>query len=270
MLNTVNNVGLLLDLFDHHSPEWGVTEVSRELDMPKSNVHALLVSLVEIGILERTCRNRYRLGWRLVDLGQRIQRTSGLEEASHPVMVDLSASLIETVLLGVLERNKVLYIKRVGGRHPTVRLAGVAIGGSLPLHTTAAGKILMSERPEDEVRYLLGQDPLTALTEKTLTDIDEILEGLEQVRRRRMSFDLCETVPDACALGAPIRAEDGSIIAALTVAVPAYRFPHVSQNSADEIMQAAEKISANLFDMRLARPRPRHVAARLAVTHAAH
>lgn len=246
MLNTVANVGRVLDLFDRDSAEWGVTEVGRELQIPKSNAHALLVSLVEIGVLARTSRNRYRLGWRVVSLSERVRHLSGLGGAARPVMVTTAKSLGETVLLAVLERDRALYVDRVDGAHPTVRLAGVRIGGSLPLHSTAVGKILLSDRTLEEAREILGEGPLHSTTDRTICDVDVLLESLRRVRRDGVAYDRCETVHDACALAVPIRDDQARIVAALSTAIPAYRFEAIAERARVAIDQAATSITQRL------------------------
>jgi len=248
VLNTVANVGLVLDLFDRDHPEWGVTEVARQLDMPKSNAHALLVSLVKIGLLGRTSRNRYRLGWQLFVLSERMARTSDLKERSRPVMAELSGELRETVLLAVLERSRVLYIDRVEGSHPTVRLAGVRIGSTLPLYCTAVGKVFLADHPHADAVELLGGESFTARTAHTITSMPALLASLRRVRHEGLAFDIRETAPDACCVAAPIRDPTGRAAAALSVSIPAYRFDESAQLVGERLLEAAATISRSLLD----------------------
>src|SRR3712207_8199484 len=92
MLRTVTRAGLVLDLFSVERPEWGATAVARELDIAKSQAHELLVSLSDIGLLERVRAGRYRLGWRIVALGSLLFDATGPREAEVPAMESLARS----------------------------------------------------------------------------------------------------------------------------------------------------------------------------------
>jgi IclR family KDG regulon transcriptional repressor len=248
VLNTIANAGLVLDLFSREKPEWGVSELARAADLPKSNVHALLTSLVEIGLLSRTSRNRYCLGWYLSVLSSTMKAGSGLELQAKPEMQTLAAQLRETVLLAVLARERVLYIERVEGSHPTVRLAGVRVGADLPLYCTAVGKVFLAEEPEPRARQLLAQSTLVARTERTITSVDVLVKNLDEVRRDGVGYDICECVADACCIAAPIRNLAGHLVAALSVSMPAYRFERSVERVRVDLVDIAETIGRKLGD----------------------
>jgi IclR family KDG regulon transcriptional repressor len=243
MLNTVANVGLVLNLFSRERPEWGVTELAREIELPKSNVHALVVSLVDIGLLARTTRNRYRLGWRLLVLSERMQRGSGLQEHAREEMQGLAAEIGETVFLAVPALDRALYIHRVDGSHPTVRLAGVRVGAELPMYCTAVGKLFLCDHSPAEIKRLLQGTAMTARTSHTLTSVDALIGSLDRVRRDGVAYDLCECVADACCLAAPIRDAGRNTIAALSVSVPAYRFEHAAKRAKPALLACAQRIA---------------------------
>lgn len=252
MLNTVANVGLVLDLFSRERPEWGVTELAREVGLPKSNVHALVSSLVEIGLLTRTSGNRYRLGWHLLVLSKRLQLGSRLEEDARAEMQSLSRRVRETVLLSVLARDRVLYVERVAGTHPTVRLAGVGVGADLPLYCTAAGKVFLANMVREDALELVEAIAFVPRTARTLTSAEALMDAVDRARRVGFAYDDRECVPDACCVAAPIRDATGHVIACLTVSLPAYRF----EESVDQV-RAALLESAALVGQGLSEHEPR-------------
>lgn len=93
-LQTVQKIGPVLDLFTVRRPEWGVTEVAAEIGVPRSSAHALLASLVDIGLLQCRSRGRYRIGWRVVELNQTLQGTVDVRTVAAPALAALSESTV--------------------------------------------------------------------------------------------------------------------------------------------------------------------------------
>ncbi len=253
MLNTVANVGVVLDLFSRERPEWGVTELSRATGLPKSNVHALVGSLVEIGLLTRTPRKRYRLGWHLLVLSDRMLSGSGLREHALPEMQRLAEELRETVFLAVARHDRVLYIERVEGLHPIVRLAGQRVGTELPLYCTAVGKVFLAEMEREEAMELLKHHEFKARTAHTIASAEELLEGLDRVRRDGIAYDRRELSADACCVAAPLRDVGRHVVAALSVSMPAYRFEPTIANVTARLLESAERVSSLMADGERAR-----------------
>ncbi len=75
LLNTIARTGTVLGLFTAETPEWGVTEVATILGLPKSTAFDLLASLAEIGLLQQTSNDRYRLGWQLLVISRRLMNS---------------------------------------------------------------------------------------------------------------------------------------------------------------------------------------------------
>jgi IclR family transcriptional regulator, KDG regulon repressor len=248
MLNTVKKVGPVLDLFTPDHPEWGVTQIAEALEMPKSSVHAVLSTLAEIGLLTANARGRYRLGWKLLTLSERMRAGLDFREHALPVMREVSAKLKETTLLAVLDHNRVLYVERAEGSHPTIRLAGVQVGARLPIHITAVGKVLMSDLEATEVRQLLSQEPMMPHTSRTITTIEEFESELRKVRGQGFAYDRGEAAPDICCVAAPIRDSFGSVVAAMSVSVPSYRFERRVGEIRDAVGAGADAISRRLTE----------------------
>src|ERR1700733_6187650 len=113
MLGTVKRAGRLLDLFADQ-PEWGVTAVASELDIAKSQAHELLTSLCVIGLLRRSQRGRYRLGWRTVSLGGDFLRQEFRGEGVRAVR-RLAARSHESAHLVALDRERVVTLASACG-----------------------------------------------------------------------------------------------------------------------------------------------------------
>lgn len=245
MLQTVQKIGPVLDLFSVERPEWGVSEVAESIGVPRSSAHALLSSLVETGLLQCRTRGRYRLGWRVVELSETLRASVDVRALVSPVLAQLSAKLGETAHLGVLERGQVLYVDKVVGNHQ-VNVTGARIGSHLDPHCSAIGKTLLAHREVAEVRQLLGARPPRRLTEHTLVDPDVLLDELRLVRAAGHAVDHGEAVSDVSCLAAPIRDDLGSVVAALSVTVPDGRFQRRRNELHDAVCAAAREASTRI------------------------
>lgn len=246
LLNTVKKVGPVLDLFTPEHAEWGVTQISEALQMPKSSVHSVLSTLADIGLLTTNARGRYRLGWKLLTLSERMRASLDFGKHAVPVMRQLADTTRETVLLAVLDRDRVLYVERAEGSHPTIRIAGVRVGARIPAHCTGVGKVLLADLQPKEVRQLLSDEPMVARTARTITTLEELEAELTKVRAEGVAYDRGEAVPDVCCIAVPVHDAFGSVVAAISVSIPAYRFDREVDTLRDAVVAAAEGIASNI------------------------
>jgi IclR family KDG regulon transcriptional repressor len=195
VLGTVCRAGDLLDLFDAANPEWGATAVSSKLDITKSQAHELLVSLEAIGLLRRAPRGRFRLGWKMVALSERLLR-SELSSDVAPLLRRLAAHTGTSVDLVVFDGERSV---RVGGCGPATHSTGHA---RVTGHVSAACMVLLSGMTDERIaRVLPGVD---------------LADELAVVRRRQVAF---ESAAGRRAVAAPVFDPTGAVMAALGIAV---------------------------------------------------
>src|SRR5690349_12370514 len=123
-----------------------LAELARRTGLAKGTLHRVLADLVEVRLLDRTAGG-YRLSGQLFQLGMRASVERQLLEVATPFMEDLYERTHETVHLGVLEGQEVVYVAKIGG-HRQVRSPS-RIGGRMPLHCTAIGKALLANSPRE-------------------------------------------------------------------------------------------------------------------------
>lgn len=223
MLQTVNRAGLVLGLFSSERPEWGATAVARELGIAKSQAHELLVSLADIGLLQRGGPGRYTLGWRIVALNSLLVDTSDVRQESARVMRALTARYGETVHLAVWGPSAAICVAAFAGRGP-VAVVPCPVGDALPAHCTGAGKVLLACRPWPAVRETLERDGLVRMTGRTIVTLEALGDELALVRRQGFAHEQEEHVPSTCAVAAPIRDSHGHVVAAVSMSVRADRW----------------------------------------------
>jgi DNA-binding IclR family transcriptional regulator len=121
-----------------------------------------------------------------------------------------------------------------------------AVGARAPLHCTAVGKVLLAFQPADYIKETLERG-LTGFTEKTVTRRDAVLALLEEVRARDYAIDDEESESGLRAIAAPVRNQNGLVIAALGVAAPVQRMnKKVMQTTVPTVIAIAQAVSARL------------------------
>jgi DNA-binding IclR family transcriptional regulator len=245
MLQTVQKIGPVLDLFTIDRPEWGVSEVAEAIGVPRSSAHALLSSLVETGLLQCRTRGRYRIGWRIVELSETLRGTVDVRSASAPVLQDLVDRFGETSHLAVMERYKVLYVDKIIGNH-VVNVTGARIGAQLDAHCSAVGKVLLAHRDPEEIRRFVTDKPLRRLTPSTITNPRALAQELDTVRTAGCAFDLGEAVAEVHCVAAPVRDDLGAVVAAISMTVPASRFAPARNEFKRAVVAAASEVSKRI------------------------
>lgn len=246
-LNTVEKIGRVLDLFTREHPEWGVSEVATELGAPRSSVHALMSSLVDIGVLRWRLGGRYRVGWRVLELADVHLAATDVRAVARPVLERLVLEHGETCHLAVAEQRHVMYIDRYMGTH-NITVQGVAPGTRLEPHCTGVGKALMAFIDRAEMDDYLATVPRKRYTAATITDAEAMKKELAKIRETGVAFDLGEAVDDVRCVAAPIRDELGEMIAAISLSSPVSRFEKHRERYTRSVRQAASDISRLLVD----------------------
>jgi IclR family acetate operon transcriptional repressor len=159
----------------------GVSQLARQLDLPKSTVQRTLLTLKGTGWVRRDANARWGLTLRCAVVGQRVMSRTTLSEVVRPIIVELRDETHETVRCFLIETMNIVLLD-VADSDQAVRAVEEELPNSVPLHATAIGKAALALRP-DELAALLKK-PLQGVTRKTITDPDVLLQDIEQVRRR--------------------------------------------------------------------------------------
>ena len=244
-LQTVLKLGPLLDLFTLERHTWGVSEVAEALSMPRSSAHALLTSLVEIGLLQTRGRGRYSIGWRVLELSEVLRSRTDLRTLAAPVLEDLVREHGETTHLAVMDRKTVLYVDKVRGTHNIV-VQGARVGSRLEPHCTAVGKVLMANMDRSRVEKHYANRVLQRHTSTTITDLPSLLAELDGVKRSGVAFDRGEQLEEIHCVAVPVRDEMGAVVAALSISVPVNRFAVMQADLIQAARGAATEIQRRI------------------------
>jgi IclR family KDG regulon transcriptional repressor len=242
----IEKVNSVLNLFSFQHPEWGVREAAEALNLPKSTMGDILLSLAEQRLLRRTSSGRYQLGWHLFELSQvLLEQTAFCIQARH-IMHELVERWGETTHLAVLDGMQLLFVEKLQGT-PAVQILLSRVGGRIPAHAGSMGKVLLATQvPSYTLAHLLAEQELAAYTPNTITDRKKLEQELEQVRTLGYAHDREEVVQGLCCVAAPICDQNGNVLAAMSLSIPAYRFFAQEDHYTDVIVQAALRVSEQL------------------------
>ncbi|MFI7494095.1 IclR family transcriptional regulator [Kocuria sp. M4R2S49] len=200
----------VLEAFENDRRALTQSQIVEITGLPQSTVHRLLAELVEWGALSRDVNGRYQIGMRLWELGQNAGRQ--LREIARPFVLDLYSLTRETAQIAVRDGTDALYIDRAYSSKRVPRASRV--GGRLPLHATAVGKVLLAYE-EDWVRDAYLQQELKAVTPHTHVSPRRLAEELEVVRGRGWAVTAEEMRLGACSIAVPVHHREGRVGAAL-------------------------------------------------------
>jgi DNA-binding IclR family transcriptional regulator len=170
-----------------------------------------------------------------------------VRSVAHPVLERLVREYGETSHLAVMERSRVLYVDKILGTHQ-VTVTGARVGAQLEPHCSAVGKVLLAHRTDEEVRRILGDQPMRRLTATTITDPAELRAELVSIRKAGAAYDVGEAISEVHCVAAPVRDDMGVVVAAISVTVPENRFTRSKPEFTAAVKAAAAEISARLAD----------------------
>jgi DNA-binding IclR family transcriptional regulator len=209
----------VLGAFDVSRPMLTLTEVSTITGLPLSTTKRLLKELTDWGALQRQPDQRYRIGLRLWQLGSLAPQQRDLRDATWPFMQDLYEATQENVQLVVLDGDQALCIEKISSARAVPTKS--EIGGQLPLHATAVGKILLAYSPS-AVWESLSQKELQRITPYTIVEPGRLRRSLQEARREGVAYAREELTIGAVSVASPILDRDGAVLGALGIVTHAH------------------------------------------------
>lgn len=211
---TTSRVLAILAAFSPAARSLSLSELAHNSGLPIPTAYRIATELVAWGALEKTDAGRYRIGMRTWEVGSLAPIQQGLRTIALPYMEDLYEATHENVQLAVRDGNRVVYIDAISG-HRSVETE-TRVGGNLPLHVTAVGKIVLAYSEPELLSSTLAAG-LAAYTRFTITEPHVLAGAIQQVRADQLAYSRGELTLGVSAVAAPVLAGDGSLIAALAI-----------------------------------------------------
>jgi DNA-binding IclR family transcriptional regulator len=226
---------------------WKLSELSDRLGLNSSTAYRLLATLLENDYVERDkLSGGYRIGLACLELARAYNR-GDIRQNARPAMESLRDRTKESVHLGILNGWEVVYLEKLDGLH-AIGLMSSRVGGRAPSYCTGLGKMLLAHQDAEKARQHFEETGLHGYTDVTITDLDQLMNHMVQVREQNYALDLAEHEREVHCIAAPVHDVDGSVVAAISISGPAARID-VEDSGQDLIymvQQAAAEISHRL------------------------
>lgn len=245
--NYVASVGkafAVLKSFTSEHFELTLSEVAARADLDRGTAFRLIQTLIELGYLQAVPQSRrFRLGVACLDLGYTVLSHGSLRTIVEPLLRDLVPDVGDAASLGILDGGDVIYLARVGAgldRHKMDRRPGSRI----PAYSAALGHAMLAHLARDEQIRRLDARPRVKLSERTLTDLDALLDRLDLVKRKGHAVSDGENAYGLRTLATPILDAQGLVIAGLSVTVDAMRMdmPTFRDEALPRLMQVTSQV----------------------------
>ena len=242
--SVIRAISLLKAFTDDHS-EWQLTDLAQEVGINKTTAYRLLTALESEGLVSRDPgSNVYRLGFGIVSMGGLALRSNEMRSVSHPELEALASATQETASLEVLSGSETLILDEVIGKH--VMSGAQSIGTRWPAYATSTGKAILASMPADEIKKRVPEQ-LPALTPKTITSLDILIQDLDRTRARGYAVANEELELGLVAVAAVLKNYDGETVAAISLSGPTMRLtPEQIPNIGLMVCEKAQQVSVRL------------------------
>ncbi|MCW5951009.1 MAG: IclR family transcriptional regulator [Propionibacteriaceae bacterium] len=216
----------------------GVTEAAAALDVAPSTAHRLLAALCFDDYAQQIEGRRYSAGPALHRLANRGLSIEQLRQATRPAIEDLNAVTNETVLVWILQGDRVRYVDGV----ESTQLLSVRAGmwDYVPAFSSAAGRAMLAELSDVEIERI-HQRGLARAERSRLHTVAELEAHLEAVRRQGFALNIEEAYEGVNGISVAIRSPRGTPLAAIALAVPTVRF---SQDAVERLLPALRQATS--------------------------
>lgn len=241
-IQSVERAFHILDCFTGSISELGITDISRQMGLGKSTIYGLVNTLVQEGYLEQNPENKcYRLGIKLFEMGCIVQERMDIREIAKPYLKELSSCFKMTVHMGLYKDYEVVYIDKVDA--PDTRIVYSQVGKRAPMYCTGIGKAVLAELEQPEIEFLLEGQKRESLTSHTLTEKDDIIRELEEIRQRGYAIDNEEVELGLKCVASAIYDYQGKPAAAISISSSAVR---MTEEQIEEVSRKLKKAAADI------------------------
>jgi DNA-binding IclR family transcriptional regulator len=241
-IQVIDRMMALLDALAGSPDPVSLKHLAQTTGLHPSTAHRILASMAQARFVERQDGGSYRLGIRLLELGHLVKTRINLREIALPHMLALHEDLGEAINLAIRRDDQIVYIERTSSGRSKVRVVYL-VGDSAPLHLTSIGKLFLADAGPDATRQYAKRTGLPGKTAHSLTTLTALEKDLDWVRRHQMANDLEEAEVGLRCVAAPIRDDEGQLVAGLSVSAPTERH---KPEWAERVAGAAEAISRDL------------------------
>ena len=232
----------VIDLLATHRDPVSLKEIAAATGLHPSTAHRIVNDLTLGRYLERPQTGTYRLGMRLLELGNLVKARLDVREAALAPMRELHKATLQAVNLSLRQGDEIVYIERAYGERSGMQVVR-AVGGRAPLHLTSVGKLFLADDDPARVRAYAVRTGLAGHTRNSITEVARLERELAAVRARGHARDDEELELGVRCIAAGIHDDQGRLVAGLSLSAPADR---LDPAWLDRVVHTATQISQAL------------------------
>ena len=241
-VQVIDRLASLLDALSRYQDPVSLKELAIVTNLHPSTAHRILNDLVITRFVDRAEGGNYRLGMRLLELGNVVKSRLNVREAAIEFMRALHRQTQQTINLSVRQGDELVYIDRAFSERSGMQVVR-AIGGRAPLHLTSTGKLFLSLDEAKAIRAYTTRTGLAGHNKNSITDLAKLEKELADVRANGYARDNEELELGVRCMAAGIRDDSGKLVAGLSISAPADR---LQEDWLKDLIATAEEISATL------------------------
>jgi DNA-binding IclR family transcriptional regulator len=232
----------LLDVLAQQPEPMALKDISERTGLHPSTAHRILNDLAAGRFVDRPQAGQYRLGMRLLELGNLVKGRLSVREVAVGPMRELHRLTHQAVNLSVRQGDEIVYIERAYSERSGMQVVRT-VGGRAPLHLTSVGKLFLAHDDPARVRAYAVRTGLTGHTRNSITDLARLERELATVRATGNARDDEELELGVRCMAYGVYDDQGKLVAGLSISAPADR---LEESWLDRVKATASQISTSL------------------------
>ncbi|QDL54844.1 IclR family transcriptional regulator [Rhodoferax aquaticus] len=232
----------LMDVLASREEALPLKEISEKANLHPSTAHRILNDLVCGRFVDRPQAGSYRLGMRLLELGNLVKGRLNVRDAALGPMRELHKQIQQPVNLSMRQGDEIIYVERAYSERSGMQVVR-AIGGRAPLHLTSVGKLFLAADDPQRTRAYAARTGLKGHTKNSITQINDLERELSKVRQYGQAHDNEELELGVRCMAAGIYDDQSKLVAGLSISAPSER---LEDAWLPKLLDTADQISQTL------------------------
>ena len=233
---------MLIDALAAKDEPISLKEISERTGLHPSTAHRILNDLAIGRYVDRPHAGTYRLGMRMLELGNLVKGRLNVRDAAIVPMRELHKLIQQPVNLSVRQGDEIVYVERAFSERSGMQVVR-AIGGRAPLHLTSVGKLFLSADDPQKIRAYATRTGLQGHTKNSITQLDILERELGKTRQTGHAQDNEELELGVRCLAAGIFDDQNKLVAGLSISAPSGR---MEDQWLPKLQETARQISESL------------------------
>lgn len=241
-VQVIERIFALMDVLASRDDAIALKDISEKTGLHPSTAHRILNDLAIGRYVERPQPGSYRLGMRLLELGNLVKDRLNVRDAAMGPMRELHKRIQQPVNLSMRQGDEIVYVERTFSERSGMQVVR-AIGGRAPLHLTSVGKLFLASDDPQRLRTYATRTGLPGQTRNSITELPVLERELSKARQYGIARDDEELELGVRCMAAGIYDDQNKLVAGLSISAPADR---LDESWLPKLQATANEISASL------------------------